>query len=79
MMGFQEAASYREEQLFRQKQRQQAVEDRSCTFQPKITSRCPELVKRTAAGMRCIREFRREEALRSGESMAPAKPGWRYS
>lgn len=78
-MDLQEAASYREEQLFRQKQQQQAAEDRSCTFQPKMTSRCPDLVKRTAAGMRCIREFRRQEALRSGEPIPSAKPGWRYN
>ncbi|CAN0393844.1 unnamed protein product, partial [Ectocarpus fasciculatus] len=41
----QEAASYREEQLFRQRRRRQAEEDTACTFQPEITSRCSDLVR----------------------------------
>lgn len=75
----QEAARYRDEQLLRQKHRRQAEEDGRCTFRPAITARCPELVRRTAAGMRCVREFRRKEALESGEAPAPARPTWRYS
>lgn len=75
----QEAARYREEQLLRQKHRRQDEEERCCTFQPTITSRCPDLVRRTAAGMRCVREFRKKEALESGEAPAPARPSWRYS
>jgi len=79
----QEAAAYREERLFRQRQRQRDLEEGPCTFRPEITARCPELVRRTAAGMRCAREFHRKqaalEAREGGRSPPPARPSWRYN
>lgn len=67
----------REEVLFQQRRRALAEEARLCPFQPTIKE-CPDLVRRTAAGMRCIREFRRNEALSiTGGTARPAKPGWR--
>lgn len=72
----QEAAMDRDENHFQQRRRQLFEESRSCTFRPEIRG-CPDLVKRTAAGMRCIREFRCREALLSGNCPSP-KPDWRW-
>lgn len=65
----------RDEERFEQQRKATEEEDRACTFRPEITE-CPELVRRTAAGMRRIREFRKKEALRLNQVPVP-KPDWR--
>lgn len=67
----------------REGQRRQALEEelRACTFRPSLKP-CPELVKRTAEGMRRIREFRQNEALflassEQTQQQPPAKEKWR--
>lgn len=66
----------REEERLQERRRHLAKEARVCTFKPQ-TKDCPELVRRTAAGMRCIREFRRTEALASGSRTPAPQSGWR--